>query len=117
MAEGSAGGFDQTLDMFLDAFGNLGGVVLEVFEENALLTEEAFQAAGIAERQVSAEDDAVEARQDAGDGRLVLAKERMFECNSRHGVFLWLWGCWLIPPLSGRKTPFASLSLVAAKLR
>jgi hypothetical protein len=87
MAKLGAGLQDETLDVFLDPLSDLGRVEAEVFEENFLLEEKAFESSGPTEGQMAAKDQAVETRQHAVDFVLMLAKEGMSGCNSRHGVF------------------------------
>jgi hypothetical protein len=74
--------------MLLDAVRDLGRIVLEVLEQYALAREETFQAAGIAQGQLAAADDPVEAPEHGANLVGVLANEGLIGCNGRHGVFL-----------------------------
>jgi hypothetical protein len=79
---------DKGFDVVFEAFGDAGSVVFELLEGDVLLVEEAFESLGITQRQVTAEDNAVEAGEDAVNLAGVLDKEGVLAGRGSHGVLL-----------------------------
>jgi len=116
VADRRAGLLDQRPHVLLEALGDLRSERLEVLEQHVFLGQEAFQAAGLAAGQVTAEDHAVKTGQHALEVFLVLDNEGLIGGNGGHGVFLSRrMGC-CSTPSSRVETPFATICLVAAKL-
>ena len=83
-----AGLFRQLVSVLFEEGGLLFGELGEILDEDAMIVEESFHAAWIAERQIPLDDQAIEARQNSGDFVGVSLYKRL------HGVSLFFRGLW-----------------------